>query len=391
VTAKLERAFDLAGWDLPAARTRRITVVSSDERCGIHSYALALCGGLRANGHDVTFVGVKHLDGADLARKLSHIAAGETVVVEHEAGIFRDVPFARALLDLARARHDVVLSMHELEPEKFHHYRILSRAIHYRMRYPLALEIARVPWVALRLAWAFLEYRAILFLMGRIPRRLIVHSARSAQWLGLLTGDLGKTDVIPLATMPIGSASAPPGPEEKRALRERLGLPLDRTLFISPGFFFARKRLLEVIKALPPDASLILSGTRPSWDPKYYDDVMAWLERERPANVIVNTDYDRTPELLLASDAAVLYYRDVFQSAIAAEAMWAGIPCIFSDVEGFRIYRGAGLVAADDTELASAMREMQLPETIDRLRRQVQIARRLFAPERLALRYLVGS
>jgi glycosyltransferase involved in cell wall biosynthesis len=190
--------------------------------------------------------------------------------------------------------------------------------------------------------------------------------------------------------MPIEDTAAPPDADAKRALRERLGLPRDRFLFISPGFFFARKRLLEVIKALPPDASLVLSGTRPSWDPKYYDDVMAWLEREHPANVIVNTDYDRTPELLLASDAAVLYYRDVFQSAIAAEAMWAGIPCIFSDVEGFRIYRGAGLVASDDADLAAAMREIQRPETQDRLRRRIQIARRLFAPERLSLRYLVG-
>ncbi len=390
VTERLERALSLVGWELPPERTRRITVVSSDERCGIHSYALALCGGLRANGHDVTFVGVRHRDSADLARKTSHIARGETVIVEHEAGIFRDVPFARALLDLARRGHDVVLSMHELEPEKFHHYRVLRTASEYRTRYPFLFELVRIPWVALRIAWAFVEYRTITTLMGRIPRRLVVHSRRSAQWTGLLTRDAAKVDVVPLAAMPIVDAAPPATAEAKRALRERLGLPADRTLFISPGFFFARKRLLEAIKALPPDASLILSGTRPSWDPEYYDRVMAWLERERPANVIVNTDYDRTPELLVASDAVVLYYRDIFQSAVAAEAMWAGIPCIFSDIDGFRIYRGTGLVAADDAELARAMREIRRPETLARLRRQVQVARRMFAPERLALRYLVG-
>jgi len=258
------------------------------------------------------------------------------------------------------------------------------------MRYSLPLEVVRIPWVALRIAWAFVRYRLILTLMGNIPRRLVVHSARSAQWIGLLTGDTAKVDVLPLAVMPIDDAAPPATDEAKRALRERLGLPLDRFLFISPGFFFARKRLLEVIKALPPDASLILSGTRPSWDPRYYDEVMAWLEREKPANVILNTDYDRTPELMLASDAVVLYYRDVFQSAIAAEAMWAGIPCIFSDIEGFRIHRSWGLVAADDGELARAMRDIQQPDTLARLRRQVQVARRMFAPERLALRYLIG-
>jgi len=390
VSESLERAFALADWRLPEARRRRITVVSSDERCGIHSYALALCGGLRANDHEVTFVGVKHLDSAGLRRKLSHIARGEDVIVEHEAGIFRDVPFARALLSLRRRGHKVVLSMHELEPEKFHHYRVLSSSIHYRMRYPLPLELARIPWVALRIAWAFLRYRAVLTVMGTVPRRLIVHSARSAQWIGLLSGDAAKTDVIPLAAMPIEGVAVPAGAEAKRALRERLGLPPDRFLFISPGFFFARKRLLEVIKALPADASLILSGTRPSWDTRYYDEVTSWLEEHKPANVILNTDYDRTPELMLASDAVVLYYRDIFQSAVAAEALWAGIPCIFSDIEGFRIFRGAGLVVSDDAELARAMRDIQRPETLSALRRQVQGARRMFAPERLALRYLVG-
>jgi glycosyltransferase involved in cell wall biosynthesis len=310
------------------------------------------------------------------------------VIVEHEAGIFRDVPFARALLSLWRRRHQVVLSMHELEPEKFHHYRVLSSAIHYRMRYPLPLELVRIPWVALRIAWAFLRYRAVLTIMGSVPRRLIVHSARSHQWIGLLSGDASKVDVVPLMSMPM--EGIPDASVDKRALRERLGLPRDRFLFISPGFFFARKRLLEVIKALPADASLILSGTRPPWDTRYYDEVVAWLERERPANVILNTDYDRTPQLMLASDAVVLYYRDVFQSAVAAEAMWAGIPCIFSDIEGFRTYRGAGLVVADDAELARAMRDIQRPETVATLRRQVQVARRMFAPERLAARYLIG-
>ena len=390
VADRLERALALAGWELPAPIRRRVAVLSSDQRCGIHSYALALCSGLRANGQDVTFVGVRHLDSADLSRKLSHIARGDTVIVEHEAGIFRDVPFVRALLSLWRRGHDVVLSLHELEPEKFHHYRIVSRAIHYRARYPFLLELARAPWVALLVAWAFFEYRLVLALMGKLPRRLIVHSARSAQWVSLLSRDAAKIDVVPLTTMPIEEVAPPADPAAKRALRERLGLPLDRFIFISPGFFFARKRLIEVIKALPADAVLVLSGTRPSWDPMYFEQVMRWIEREKPANVIVNTDYDLTPELLLASDAVVLYYRDIFQSAVAAEAMWAGIPCIFSDIEGFRIYRGAGLVAADDAELARAMREIREPETAARLSRQVAITRRMFAPERLALRYLIG-
>ena len=390
VIAALEKAFALVGWTLPPARTRRIAVLSSDQRCGIHSYSLALSAGLRANGQDVTFVGVRHLDSADLRAKVSHIARGDDVVVEHEAGIFRDVPFVRALLRLRLSRHRILLSLHELEPEKFHHYRILTRAIHYRRRYSVPLEILRVPWVALRIAWAFLEYRTILLLMGGLPERIVVHSLGSKLWSGLLARDASKVDLIPLTVMPIEGVTPPADAAEKRALRERLGLPVDRFVFVSPGFFFARKRFLEVIAALPDDAVLVLSGTRPSWDPEYYEGVMAWLERHKPANVVVNTDFDRTPEYLVASDAVVLYYRDIFQSAVAVEALWAGLPCIFSDIEGFRMYRGVGLMAANDAELATAMRQIREPETAERLRRQVAVMRRMLAPERVAPRYLVG-
>ncbi len=390
VVEKLEKAFALVGWRLPPATARRLVVLSSDQRCGIHSYSLALCAGLRANGQDVTFVGVRHLDSGDLAKKVSHIARGEPVIVEHEAGIFRDLPLVRALLRLRLLGHRIVLSAHELEPEKFHHYRILSRAIHYRRRYSMPLEILRVPWVALRIAWAFIEYRTILLLMGGLPRRIVVHSKGSAFWAGLLARDPEKVDLIPLTVMPVEGVTPPTNAAEKRALRERLGLPTDRFVFISPGFFFARKRFLEVIAALPDDAVLVLSGTRPSWDPEYYDQVMAWIERNRPANVVVNTDFDRTPEMLVAADAVVLYYRDIFQSAVAVEALWAGLPCIFSDIEGFRMYRGIGLMAANDAELAKAMREIRDPATADRLRRQIAIMRRMLAPERLAPRYLVG-
>ncbi len=390
VAERLEQAFATVGWHLPPAKRRRIAVLSSDQRCGIHSYSLALCSGLRRNGQDVTFVGVRHLDSADLAAKVSHIAPGDPVIVEHEAGIFRDVPFALALLRLRTGGHDITFAPHELEPEKFHHYRILSRAIHYRRRYGALLEMLRVPWVALRIAWAFIEYRLVLLLMGGLPRRIVLHSARSAQWAGLLARDPAKVDLIPLTTMPLDGPLPPKTADEKRALRERLGLPVDRFIFISPGFFFARKRFLEVIAALPEDAVLVLSGTRPPWDPEYYEQVMRWLDRNKPPNVVVSTDFDRTPELMVASDAVVLYYRDVFQSAVAAEATWAGLPCIFSDVEGFRVYRDAGLVAANDFELAKAMREIRDEAVMARLRDRGAVLRRLLAPERLAARYLVG-
>lgn len=388
VAERLERALALAGWELPAERRRSVTVVSSDQRCGIHHYALAVCDGLRANGHDVTFVGVRHLDTGDLYRKTASIAGGETVLIEHEAGIFRDLPFVRVLLGLKRRGHPVVLSLHELEPEKFHHYRRLSAALHYRPRFRGIVEAGRMFWVALRLAGWFVAYRAVLGLMGALPDRLVVHSSRSGYWLDLVTHDARKRDEFPLALMPIEDTTLPSTADERRALRGRLGLPVDRFVFVSPGFFFPRKRYLEVVAATPDDAYLVLSGTRSERDPAYFDDVAA-AAAGRP-NVLINSDYGSMGQYVAAADAVVLFYEDVFQSAVVTQAIWAGLPCIFSTAPGFRLFHAAGLVARDTAELRAHMDEIRRPETYDRLRHGASVLRRMLAPERVAPRYLVG-
>jgi glycosyltransferase involved in cell wall biosynthesis len=388
VAERLESALALAAWQLPKERQRRITVLSSDQRCGLHHYALAVCEGLRANGHDVTFAGVRHLDTADLYRAAKHIAKGDTVLIEHEAGVFRDVPFARTLLDLRRRGHEIVLSLHELEPEKFHHYRRLTSALHYRPRFRWPIEVVRILWVALRLVSWFVRFRTVVGLMGSLPARLVVHSPRSEGWLEMLSSNREKRDAMPLLLTPLENASLPRDDAEKRALRDRLGLPADGFIFISPGFFFPRKRLIEVMRATPDDATLVLSGTRSQYDQEYFDEVLA-AAKDRP-NAVVRTEYDEMGPLVAASDAVVLYYRDVFQSAIATQAIWAGLPCIFSDTPGFDIYRGAGLVAKTDEELRSHMDRIREPETYDRLRRGASILRHMLAPERLASRYLVG-
>ncbi|HKW77512.1 MAG TPA: glycosyltransferase [Candidatus Limnocylindria bacterium] len=382
-------ALSLGGYELPDERKRKIVVLSSDQRCGIHHYSLAVCEGLRKRGHHVTFVGVRHLDTEDLQRKLRYIRDDvETILVEHEAGIFRDVPFVRALFDLRRRGFPLVLSMHELEPEKFHHYRRLSAALHYQPRYGRVLEALRVPWVALRMADWFARYRAVLALMGGLPERLVVHSRRSSRWLDLLTRSAEKRDDFPLVVMPLEDADLPRNVGEKRVLRERLGIPPDAFVFVSPGFFFPRKRYTEVIRALPDDAVLVLSGTRSDREPEYFDEVAA-AAKGKP-NVIVNTDYDTMGDFVAASDCVVLFYEDVFQSAIVTQAVWAGLPCIFSDADGFAPYRGAGIVVRDTGELAEAMRDIQRPERYAEIVRQVRILRRLLSPERVAERYIAG-
>ena len=389
VRDRLKDALALGGYELPDERKRKMVVLSSDQRCGIHHYSLAVCRGLRARGHQVTFVGVRHLDTEDLYKKLKYIRDDvETILIEHEAGIFRDVPFVRALFDLRRRGFPLVLSLHELEPEKFHHYRRLSHALHYRPRYGGLLEVLRMPWVALRMSDWFVRYRTVLALMGAFPERLTVHSRRSARWLELLTRHEDKRDEFPLIVMPLEDTELPKDAGEKRELRARLGLPADKFIFVSPGFFFARKRYKEVIRALPEDALLVLSGTRSEWEPRYFDEVMEAARGK--ANVIVNTDYDTMGDYVAASDCVVLFYEDVFQSAVVTQAVWAGLPCIFSDAEGFSPYHGAGMVVRDTGELADAMREIQQADVYERLVRTVRILRRLLSPERNAERYIAG-
>jgi len=389
VTDRLKLALAQGGWDLPDAKSKRVVVLSSDQRCGVHHYSLAVADGLRERGHQVTFVGVKHLDTADLYRKLKFISSqSDAVLIEHEAGIFRDVPFVRALISLWRKRLPVILSLHELEPEKFHHYRRLSAALHYNPRYSLPVEILRMPWVALRMANWFVRYRLILMFMGAIPKKLVVHSTRSERWLQLLTPDQDKRERFPLLIMPLENTVLPRNAEEKRKLRAKFGLPTDKFIFVSPGFFFARKRYKEVIEALPDDAVLVLSGTKSDWEPRYFEEIIA-LAKTKP-NVVINTEYNTMGEYVAASDAVVLFYEDVFQSAVVTQAVWAGLPCIFSEAEGFAPYHAAGPVVRSGDELASAMREIQKPEAYAKYMRGVRILRRLLSPERNAERYLAG-
>ncbi|MDP9245442.1 MAG: glycosyltransferase [Chloroflexota bacterium] len=389
VADDVARALALADWELPAYRQRELAVVSSDRRSGIHHYALAVCDGLRAAGHRATFVGTKHVDAADLRAKLRYIAKGtDAVIFEHEAGIYSDVPFVRALASLRLRRIPAVLSAHEIEPEKFHHYRKLSHALHYRPSYAWYLEWIRALSVALRISVWFLAYRAILALMGWLPARIIVHSHRSNFWVSLLTRDERKRDLVPLVVMPLEDTVLPKDAAAKQALRAELGLPVDAFVFVSPGFFFKRKRYIEVIEALPDDAVLVLSGTESQWERGYYQEV-ADAAAAKP-NVIINGDYESMGRFVAASDAVVLFYEDVFQSAVVTQAIWAGLPCIFSDTPGFRLYEGAGLVARDTAQLGRAMREIRKPDVYGRLVRQVGILRRLLSPERNAMRYLIG-
>jgi len=391
VAKRLHDVLKRERWEVPKPGPRTIAVISSAERCGIHHYSKAVCDGLRADGHDVTFVGVERANSADLFAKIDRLPLRlDAVLIEHESGIFREVSFVRALLSLRERGLRTILSLHEFEPEKFHSFRMLVQALHYRPNRAWPLEVIRVPYVALKVAWRFVKYRAIVAFTGLLPRRIVVHSARSRFWSDLLTTDRSKIDDMPLVALPLEDTVLPRDAEEKRELRRHLGLPEDAFIFVSPGFFFRRKRFLEVIAATPGSSVLVLSGTAASWERDYFDEVTAYVRERSLSNVVVNTDYDTMGDHVAASDCVVLFYEDIFQSAVAAQAAWAGLPCIYSDIPGFQLYRGAGLFVRDTHGLAQAMLAIQQPETYARAVEQAAVLRHRLAPERLAARYLAG-
>ncbi|MDP9266642.1 MAG: glycosyltransferase [Chloroflexota bacterium] len=394
VSAALRSALSAADIAAPTLRRHHIAVMSSDERCGIHDYSGALASGLAANGHRVSFVGVVRWDSADLARKTMELPReADVVLIEHEFGIFRSSALARAMWRMRRAGKRILLSLHELDPDKFHHYLKVLASIHYRQHSGPARELARIAWHSGVIAQRLFRYRATLWALGLFPERIVVHSARVLDKVDLITGDLSRVTEVPLVIMPLDDA--PPldegEPDElRRALRTKLGLPQDRFIFISPGFLFRRKRLIEVIAAAPRDSLVVLSGTESAWDGDYLGDIRRFIAEQRLDNVVINTDYATMAEHVLAADAMVLFYRDVYQSAIATQAMWAEKPTIFSELSSFDLYRGAGLFASDERELAERMVEIQRPEVGERLVRQARVMKRLLSPQRAALRYLAG-
>jgi len=100
-----------------------------------------------------------------------------------------------------------------------------------------------------------------------------------------------------------------------------------------------------------------------------------------------NTLLIESPVAVVGSNSTAQHFVSYLLSP-AAQAIWAGLPCIFSEARGFEVYQGAGLVARDSGELAEHMREIQKPETYTRLRARVRYLQRMLSPERNADRYL---
>jgi glycosyltransferase involved in cell wall biosynthesis len=374
-----------------------ITVISSKDRCGIQTYATTLADAFRSLGHAVEYVGVGWWDSGELLRASGRIPRGsKLVIVEHEFAVFRNGALALAMLRMRLAGKRVILSLHELEPEKFMNYHKVVAALHYKMSGSPLRELFRVLWATAALTQRMLRYRFALWLLGAFPHRIVFHSPRARENAGLVTGDRSKVREVPHFVEPL-PGTPDPGPlseearsDRKRELRRELGLPEDKFIFVSPGFLFRRKRLAAIIDATPPDALLVIAGTegRGPWDEGYLEELRRHIADRGLGNVMISTDYDAMPKHVMAADAVVLFYERAFQSGIASHAIWAEKPGIFTDDPAFEMYRGAALLVRDEVALQRAMTEIRIPEIQAKLVARARELKRELSPEAMARRYL---
>jgi hypothetical protein len=359
-----------------------VTLISSNGECGIYEYALVLREGFEAIGHRARYIGVRNWDDADLFRKLREVARDDDIVIfEYEPGIFHLRALVRALAQMRFVRRKrVLLSIHEIEPAKFPSYHHIQGRINQPVRFTGPLEVARLVWATVGVSLHYFALRILLVLLGWLPHAIIVHSPKANENVGLILANRNKVSSVPLL---IKSQDGDPA-----ALRAELGLPADRFLFISPGFLFRRKRIAEMIRQLPDEAELLVVGLPSEFDPGYLEELQSCVAENPDKAVRLIQDYDNMERYLMAADAAILYYREAYQSAVAGLALGAGKPCVFSDLPAFADYQEAGLFARTEPELHQAMKDIQRHDVYARLRTGAMQLREKLRPECIASQYL---
>jgi glycosyltransferase involved in cell wall biosynthesis len=359
-----------------------IVLLSSQGRCGIYEYSQILRGGFEALGHTVTYWGVPNWDDRRVWEAVRRVRPEhDLIIVEYEPGIFRLRTLVRAIAWLRFVRRKrVALSIHEIEPAKFPEYRHIQQRLSQPTHFGSILEIPRLTCAALDVALRYFVLRLFLFLLGKAPHRVVIHSQKARENVGLVTHRVDAVASIPLVIKPQDGDVA--------ELRAALSLPAEQFLFIIPGFIFRRKRILKVIEELPPDSTLLIVGTPAVYERDYVHEVEAHIANHPHLDVRLIQDYERMELYLQAADAVVLFYDDVFQSASACLALGAGKPCIFSDIPAFTLYREGGLLVGEAGALGAAMRRIQDPEVYERLQRGALALREQYSPPRIAARYL---
>jgi glycosyltransferase involved in cell wall biosynthesis len=360
-----------------------IALVSSDGNCGVYEASQILRAGFEANGHRVRYVGVQRGNARDLREKLRQISADdELVIFEYEPGIFRLQPLARAMHSLRRKR--IFLSIHELDSSKFTEYRqVVWRLNEAAWRNTLMMPFSLLRGVA-DVAYRYVTLRTALHQIGTLPERIIIHSPALKETVALISADAHKVHYTPLPVKPL--------PGDRDAMRRALGLPVDRFAFIAPGFLFRRKRITDIIAQLPTNVELWVVGRESSYERGYMRDIQLQVQQSgKQDQVRLIQDYDEERNIepyIIAADVVVLYYRDVFQSAVACQAMGAGKPCIVSNLPGFGEYHAASIAVESPQDLHQAMLDIQDAQRYDQLRDGTAKIREAHTSQQIAARYL---
>lgn len=358
-----------------------VVLVASVGRCGIQEYSQILLEGFRQAGHRARYIGVRNKDNRDLHRQLRQVTVdAEVVIFEYEPGIFdlRGLVAQMARLRLMGKR--VMLSVHEIGPFKYAEYHYILDRLNQPARFQGPLELIRLVWATVCVAYRYLTLRGFLTLLGWLPHQVIVHSTKAQNDVRIALARREKVCYVPHVVKQLEG--------ERDEMREQLGLPRDVFAFIIPGFLFRRKRIIEVMEQLPPEVELWIVGTPSKYDPDYLEEIEAYLARnDKRGQIRLSQDYDRMEQYLLAADAAVMFYIDGYQSGIASLAAGAGKPCIFSDIPAFSDLREAGLSVRTPEELRRALEKIQEQETYAALQAKAMQVRERLNPSRIATSY----
>jgi glycosyltransferase involved in cell wall biosynthesis len=359
-----------------------IVLIASEGRCGIYEYSQILRGGFETLGHRISYLGVSNWDNHCLFAAVRQVhPTDDLIIVEYEPGIFRLPALVGALVYLRFwRRKPIMLSVHEIEPSKYPAYHHIQQRLAQPVRFGRILEMPRLVWAALDVALHYFSLKWLLFLLGRLPTAIVVHSLKAQENIGLITNHVGAVPLIPHVIKP------QEGDSER--LRAKLQLPLHQFLFIIPGFLFRRKRIIEVIQQLPAEAGLLIVGTPSVYESDYVAEIEMYLQHHPNPNVWLIQDYEQMEQYLLAADAVVLFYSAAYQSGIAALALGAGKPCIFSNLPAFADYQEAGILVETPADLRVAMLTIQDPAVCRQMAEGAGRLRERYSPARIASVYL---
>jgi glycosyltransferase involved in cell wall biosynthesis len=360
----------------------RVAIVGSAGQCGIHEYSRMLLEGFAQAGHEATYIGVRNKDNRDLSRQLRQLTADDRIVIiEYEPGIFDLRGLVYQLAKLRVGGKHLLLSVHEIAPTKYAEYHYVMDRVSQPVRYKGPLEFARLAYATLGVAYRFATLRLLLVVLGWLPHRVIVHSQKAKAGVRIALSDPEKLWYVPLMVQQLDG--------DRSAARESLSVSQDVFTFIVAGFLFRRKRIIEVIQALPPNTELYIVGTPSNYDLGYLEEIEEHLQLSpKRDQVVLVKDYDRMEDYLVAADAGVLFYSEGYQSLIASQLIGAGKPCIFSDLTAFEDLKGAGLVARDASELRDAMVAIQAPQQYQRLQERAFGLRDRLMPRNVAEMYV---